>query len=73
MHFVHRSKFESNNFDAAISLDLCGDGSGGDGDSVSVISTATLPQLFATPRDSPGPINFSSLTRSLAEANVLSK
>jgi len=37
----------------------------GDGDSMSVISTATLPQLFLTPRDSPGPITFASLTRSL--------
>lgn len=53
----------------AISLDL-GDGSG-DGDSMSVISTATLPQLFTTPRDSPG-LTFASLTRSL-DTNPLSR
>ncbi|CAL8147946.1 unnamed protein product [Orchesella dallaii] len=61
----------SDSANEAISLDLCGDGSG-DGDSMSVISTATLPQLFATPRDSPGPLSFSSLARSL-ETNALSR
>ncbi|OXA56826.1 kazrin isoform X3 [Folsomia candida] len=59
----------SDSANEAISLDL-GDGSG-DGDSMSVISTATLPQLFTTPRDSPG-LTFASLTRSL-DTNPLSR